>query len=41
MAPLPVCVTANNSGNQCAENVLISDHSGLIRKLCVELMPDY
>ena len=41
MAPLPACFTASNSENRCAENVLISDHSGLIRKLCVELIPDY
>ena len=39
--PLPACLTANNSANLCAETVLISEPSGLIRKLCVELMPDY
>jgi len=41
MTPLSVCFTASNSENQCAENVLISDHSGLIRKVRVELIPDY
>ena len=38
--PLPVRVTASNSGGG-AETVLICDDSGLIGKLCVELMPDF
>ncbi len=41
LLPLP-CPSALQpvTADGCAETVLIYDDSGLIRKLCVELMPD-